>query len=441
MSFLILLTVSIFSIIITAKRLDRYTRIPFFVYNGFYILTVVIGGIIIGFPAGEQLWIISHLSMDTSFVNKDVGFKYWFLLLSPLFIPNISLLYLSIFRGKFSRKYINYLNIPISKITVFIVVGMLIGYCVLTLFQHGQLGTTMLNAGGDYQDNIISRTNLFGTLGNLFFGIVYMSLPMMANYCLYQMKFDRFWYWLLIIVGISLTLLFFYMSIFTKSNLLIYFISMFVGAIYIGWVKGRHIPFFLVGGVILVGVQEFFLADQDTLDFLLSISNVLFRMASSHPYYVTLFPDVIPFVGIDLGLQRFGIGPDIATNMEVMNYMYPSLTWVQATASAAAHLVAFAEGGYAWSIVTLLFIGAIISFIGYVGRCVRTPILFACYTQLNIMVYYFTQSSVVSSFTVSYGIKWAFFALVLTLFVETILQSAVKGFGNKILTIRIKNHG
>jgi hypothetical protein len=141
---------------------------------------------------------------------------------------------------------------------------------------------------------------------------------------------------------------------------------------------------------------------------------------------MAIFPHQVPFSGIDLGLGRFGIGPQITTNLIVSNFMFPHDTWVQGAVPAAAQISAYAQGGYSWSFVTMLIVGVWIAGCGQLGRIARNPLVFSAFIGSIVTCYYLSQADLVGAFNVAYGYKWWLAGLLLLIGVQRILELALR---------------
>ncbi len=111
------------------------------------------------------------------------------------------------------------------------------------------------------------------------------------------------------------------MALMQKSPVLLYLV--FVG---IACVELKVVRWQALGGVaagliiVLTTLQSFMLDDWN---YFRSFSLLTFRMAQSFPYYMSVYPELLEYAGVDLGLHLFGIGEVARDNLDVFNYMYP----------------------------------------------------------------------------------------------------------------------
>src|SRR5262249_46525153 len=123
--------------------------------------------------------------------------------------------------------------------------------------------------------------------------------------------------------------------------------------------------------IVLTVLQSFFTANWTMAD---SAKLVVYRMAASYPYYLSLYPEVIPYCGIDCGLHLLGLAEPKTDALDVWSYMYPRDRWVQGMTPAAAHVRAYAEAGVPYSLAMMVAIGAIIHAISQLRGNARGPI-------------------------------------------------------------------
>src|SRR5215510_8203078 len=70
---------------------NQSIKLPVTVFSLSYFVTTVIGATIIGTESGYFFWTnVTFIYHDFSVLKHTTGFKYWFLLYSPLFIPQFT---------------------------------------------------------------------------------------------------------------------------------------------------------------------------------------------------------------------------------------------------------------------------------------------------------------------------------------------------------------
>lgn len=435
MHFYALVTISLLSVLATRRALTATERLPYDVYIGFYTLTSTIGAMIMGLPSTQEIWFLYSLTtgMDVDAIDINADFKYWFLILSPYIIPGPVIVLVKYALGKyaFDRLRINLpqlVDVNVGRLATLAVLSAMVLFCLYQLYSAGLLGKTLISAsrGINYQANILNRVDVFRGVGSTFFGFAYAGIPALAAYALYRYLEDRAQKsWLLISILSSGSAIYFYLSSFQKSYTLLLLILL--GLVLM---ERRLISYkraLIAGGVLfllLIGMN-FMLVGTSTLEVLATGLNLVFRMPAAFPFYIGLYPDVIPHAGLDIGLQKFNIGPSSSPNLDVMNYMFPHTVYVQGAAPAPAQLTAYAEGGVSWSIITLMMVGGVIGIAGRIGQVARSAFGRTLFVCLCISIYYMTQSGFWLTLQGSYGFFWALFSLFAIVATEHVLATAV----------------
>src|SRR5262249_4045864 len=148
---------------------NQSIKLPVTVFSLSYFVTTVVGATIIGTETGYLFWTsATFFYHDFSVLKNTTGFKYWFILYSPLFIPQFAALLLVMLLGRYKLES-NFLPklhllIPsrISPLVFFISFSALSFLCIGELFVQG-LGFHIFNSlgSGDYGDFIFSRNAAF----------------------------------------------------------------------------------------------------------------------------------------------------------------------------------------------------------------------------------------------------------------------------------------
>jgi hypothetical protein len=389
-------------------RAPKTLRIPLAMFNGFYLLTSVIGAITITVPAFQPIWPLTSPGMDTHWLRPGDSTTYWLLVLGPFIVVNVVAARLQASFRCVAVGLARNLSIQPSVLAVALVGTAFIGYCFLNLANHGYLGVSLLGSEnvGLYRENIQLRAEMGRTLGEIHFGFVYMAIPalcMLSFLRAHETGRPAWWLLFLCLTG-GLTLL--YMATLTKSNLIVFLVGLGATAYLIGKIRVRGTAIVALAGIMVLTVLDSLLTGTGLLEIAATLSNIIFRLSSAIPFYVEVYPEQQAFVGIDYGLQWFGIGPDSPANLVVFNYMYPDLTWVQGAAPAASHVVAYAQAGVWWSVVTMMLMGALIAFIGGLGRAAKSALARAAFIGGAVSCYYISQTDFVGTFNHAYGLKW-----------------------------------
>lgn len=154
--------------------------------------------------------------------------------------------------------------------------------------------------------------------------------------------------------------------------------------------------------MLLTGLQTLML---ESWEFQNSINLILFRMASSFPYYQSIYPELESYAGIETGLHLVGLGTAASDNHTVFNYMYPEVK-TQGAAAAPAHLRAYCQAGYIYAMGTLMLISIPLKAATLAHRHRQSPFAFAVYMGLLIHLYYVMQTSLREALLSCYGFFW-----------------------------------
>ncbi len=389
------------------KYVDPAVRLPYGVFCAFYIVTSGIGGAIAGVTNGTILETLGW-GLDVSILQDINTFSYWLMLYGPLVIPGLTLVLFQDFRvaeGSVESCLKGYRD-GLDNSTLLMVFGLFAGYCVGKLALQGQLGSIFMwfTLKSDFLSMMILRENLMQNLGSIFFGLTYITLPMLSFCALYRVIETRKISWCVTFCLLAGTNTLLCMALMQKSPVLLYMV--FVG---IACVELKVVRWQALGGVaagliiVLTTLQSFMLDDWN---YFRSFSLLTFRMAQSFPYYMSVYPELLDYAGVDLGLHLFGIGEVARDNLDVFNYMYPGITWVQGAAPGPAHLRAYAQGGILFALVTLVLVGFVFKVIAALKHCISGPASFALYISSLFFLYYLTQTSFRESVLSCYGIFW-----------------------------------
>jgi hypothetical protein len=393
------------------RTLSQQLTIAFAVYAGFYLLTFGIGAAVIAATQGTVAWLAIFVGMDTSPIPSTLPGRFTSLAVMPLVATGVAALLVRSLVGK-SRVALD--DRRESHRTEMGAVRMMFvlsaAYCLFRLSASGMLGHTLVTtADTDYMSLISLRTSLAGSLGALFFGNIYIVLPMLVAATAWQYIGQRKMIDLIMLIFMSAVALFFYLSIFAKSQIIIFLIFIVVAVALRQRLTWRTIGSFGLVALAALSLLGYLQDATDPLSILDDIWLVIFRVAVSGPYFVTLYPEVLPHAGLDLGLQFFGIGPGSATNVVVMNYMYPTLNFVQGTASAPSQIVAYAEGGWPFVLVVMVLTVVTLVTVTLASRRISTPLQAGLFAAACVFLYYTTQGGFFAALTVSYGFVWALF--------------------------------
>ena len=388
-----------------------FKQIPLAVYCVAYTVTTLIGGASIGL-FGLDFFESLNYGEDHSMLRDVSSFRYWFMLFAPLLIPPACVLLTArVKKRRVERRPAHASQSGMALPSFYAIVGIFAGFCGWKLHVNGYLGVIMLwhSEDADFNSLMLQRHDIFNSMGQAFFGITYTVMPTMLHYALFQMVRTRSLDWMIAFLLTLLLTLFFNLSVFVKSFVLINIIWLGLGLVLLKVIKLRSLAIFFAcafAGLTLMQstiVEHWQLAD--------SFRQIVYRMSVAFPFYVNVYPDHLPFDGIYLGLNAIGIGEPSGVSEHVFNFMYPSITHIQGHAVAAAHVDAYAQGGmlYAMTIVTL--IGLMLAVMPEVASRLRGPTGYVLFVQLLIFTYYLTQTSLVTAVIGAYGFAWAIIGL------------------------------
>lgn len=423
------------------RFISKEARIISLIYSLFYVGTTLIGATIIGLTDGnilDRFQLTWGLNVDL--IKSTDTFKYWCILYAPLIILPITLLQFKAQKhtnqeSTIARSHrVKKINFKVDILTYSISLLFFTAFCFLKMYASGYL-TNLANwriLEGDYQSLIQARIDTIYAVGASFYGVTYMSLPALSHIALYQVAKARgnkiVWCILFFLSFCIIALL--SLSILQKAAVIIYGLSILIGFIFLNFIKRWMLPFILpiVGWFtfsFLNFLQSFMAREWDSLQ---GFFLIILRTASSFPFYINLYPEVLPYSGIDIGLDIIGLDKYPIDNLIVFDYMYPSVIWTQGAVAAAAHVRAYAQGGIIYAMVTLVLIGFFIKILAQLGKRLSkqpNPILYALYIQGGIIfLYYISQGAIRDALLVSYGVKWVFIGLMTVV----IFQMVCSGF-------------
>ncbi len=390
------------------KWADKSAWLPLIFYCGFYFVTTLVGATLIGLSDGKCL---EPLAWGLDFqVLRDVNnVRYWCLLFMPMIITPMLVIALS--RSRIIENAVRHttsrLNAIPSQLGFLTVYCMWAGYCLGKLYITGQIGTIFKwqSHRGDYVSMILQRTEMAGMLGSVFFGLIYITLPMLSFYALYCAVREGGMAWKLIFVFSAFTTSVISLSLMQKGPVLLFFVFIGIGLVELKVIRPRSLAFVGAGLIFLLTILQRFMSDNWSYEQTFNL--IVFRMAHSYPYYLNIYPDMLPFFGVDLGLHLIGMGEIASDNNVVFDYMYPAVDWVQGAAPGPAHVRAYGQGGMLFALMTLMLIGLGIKMAGVLRRYIAGPLSFSLYMASLVCLYFLTQTSAREALLSCYGICWS----------------------------------
>lgn len=392
------------------RRADRAVRTPLAVYSAAYFLTTFLGAAAYGLFGAEVLDELEY-GLDLTVLRSAPGLTYWLVTFGPLVVPPLCALALLGERSASATPRPTARPLPLGVLPFLLVFGAFSGYCWFTLWNNGYLGAVYFwqDFKGDALTLLSLRSEMFGSLPGKFFGLVYMTLPALSHCALHQAVRTRHWLWKACFAAAFLAVVYLSLAVIQKSLLLVYMVFLGLHLVELRALRLRSLAInFLAVIVLLTVLQSYFLDDWQLLH---SAKLLVFRVGVSLPYYLDVYPALEPYLGVDVGLSYLGLAQPPRDNLDVFNYMYPSVTWIQGSAAAPAHVRSYAQGGLPLSLLTMLLAGLAICQVARLQRRVAGPLSFTLYIQLLVTLYYLTQVSLIDALLTSYGLVWSLAAV------------------------------
>jgi hypothetical protein len=408
-----LATVSALVWIVTWRNAAPDLRMPLIFYAGIYGITTLVGATLIGLY-GIPLIDSLNWELDVGTLLDLDSFTYWGILFSPMvFVPFCSLLLSTRLLGRAkARPACPPRGGKVSLIALVVVFASASGYCCFALFQNGYLQIeNWFRIEGDYQSQILMRTEILDSFQARFFGIIYNLLPGLTYCAVHQCVRRPSAAWYATLAGFSLVTATLSLATMQKSIVLLFLLMLAVGLVELKVLRWKTFAVAALGLFIALTAMQVWLLPWEwrVID---TVKLIMFRLGSSYPYYLNIYPRWQPHLGVDLGLSLLGLAsrPD---NYRVVNdFMYPSITWVQGAATAPAHVCAYAEGGPVYALLMSPFIALFVTAASLLRQDLRSPFRFAFYMQMLISLYNLANMSLVDTLFSSYGMMWTALGLV-----------------------------
>ena len=412
---------------------NQSIKLPVTVFSLSYFVTTVIGATIIGTEPGYFFWTsVTFIYHDFSVLKITTGFKYWFLLYSPLFIPQFTafLLVLLLGRYKLESSFLPKLHllIPsrISPLVFFISFSILSFLCIGELFVRG-LGFHIFNLSGssDYEELIFSRNTVFMSLSNFYFGMAYIGLPVLLTFSsvCYVKNHSISWLGNTFFSGAMTAII--HLSTIQKASMVIVAIMMLVGMALIQTLSLKRI--LIVGGMAVAFLAMSYsfvgVVDNDLGSIIgLAIFQIIFRMANAFPYYANVFPDTLSFSGLNYGFGLLGIGVRNDETQLIYDIMSTEKTVIQGNMPQAFHLLSgYVVDGYPGMILVELLLGVYFFLLAQAIAGVKKPLSIAIIAHLVMVGYYLSQAGIVQVVMQSWSICWVFISVATLVGVHTLI--------------------
>lgn len=395
----------------------RAARFPLIFYFAVYILTTGIGATVIGLTDGNALIQVdmeAGWGLNVALLPGSVTPQYWIILFAPLITPAILFVMFPTGRAGMNSKS-QLLPPTADRVTpagFTTVLSLFAGYCLGKLFLQGYGFSIAMwfQSEGDFVAMMVHRMALATSLGSVFFGIAYITLPTLAQSAAYEFVRLRSAGWTFL-VGISIgSMMFIDLSLIQKSHAMVHLLMVAVGLAELRFLRWKSV--LLVFASLFAALTFLMSLMLEGWDSAQTLRLIIYRMSHAYPYYLTIFPDLEKYTGIDLGLHLVGMGTPSDETWRVFTYMYPGYYEIDGACPAPAHVDAYAQGGLAYALVISLAIGAMIRWSAHLRMTFRGPIGFALYMQSLMALYYVSQTSFRETIISCYGIFYAFVALI-----------------------------
>lgn len=361
-------------------------------------------------------------------------------------------------------------------------------FCIYKLYAFDALFPQLLfDSTASYQDKIIERSRILDGIGSLFFIFTYGFIPIItimffASAIMDHRKFISISGFIFGLILFNILIL----HLYAKSHLLVFSIMLVTAVILSkGW--PFHIPILVTAAFVLFFVVELMLAGlwvpqsivagsdyggrpsalEAPLDDGWSLPQsarrkgdrflenetfydsqrtrlerptpvfkyiryflergLFFRMASSFPFYVSIFETPSERCGIEAHTLRrlLGLsGSDCALPTKVFPVMYPDVDWVTGYAPAPAHVSAYGEMGFIWSLAVMAMSGFVLGVIGMISRVGSGPLFATLGVASCTFAYYLSQVPFIAAFTYGHGLIFLSLPLVF-LYIISIAQSSI----------------
>jgi hypothetical protein len=423
-----------------AVRRTKGSKLPLIVYCIAYGLTTVIGATIISVQHGGLLWALYGGGLDTSVLTDYDSLSYDFLLFAPFIIVPFTIIFVSRLRTGYVSSVVNRFVTAhdVDSYSYIFVLVLFSGYCFFTLYRFGYLSlNNVLHLEGDFVGAMELRSEIFARLGRVFFGLLYTGLPTLTQIALYKAFKTGEWKWRYCFFSVVFMTVFLVLLTAQKSPLFVYFLSLVLGYVVL---KGTK-PWLLIaaggGGFLLLNlIQGFVLGAWQAIQ---GFYLIIFRTANSFPYYLNIYPSVVPYRGIDIALDLIGLSARPDQPETVFNFMYPTVTWVQGTSPAPAHVAAYSQAGMWFAVVTLVFIGWYLHFLSELRTTRDSVFGYALFVEGLIAAYYLTQITVRDVLLTGYGLVWVAIPIVLLVGTCKILNAAIANVRDERNRLGLRN--
>ncbi len=435
MALSILLFLSLTIHVLLLRKLSFKAKIPVLLFSFSYFWTTCLGAILVTFDLGYDAWSVLGASYVNFKVLKPLGhYDYFAILFLPLVIPQfISLCFYAGFRRiKIDSRnlFFELMNrYRVASVSVqFLAFGSLSLLCLFELVANGlTLNFFNIGFGADYADHIAARRNAMQSLSMFYFGIVYVGLPVLSCYMLSTMLMQKktlahrlnFFFSFSVIA-------YFILSTVQKAPLLILLIYYLVTLL-----LHRAIS---IKGLLVMGVAAFsflgFAYSQvgagDGSGLFLAFYQTIMRMGASFPFYYSIFPDQVEFVGTFGGGRFIGIGATGTETVLVSDYMDLVGDHTGGNVPISSSMLdGYILGGFLTLVISQILFGVYLIVASRLCELARSPLAVSATVYFVLWSYYLSQSTIAQILGRQ---SWGYLYVLLSLVILVGLQALMRLF-------------
>ena len=271
---------------------------------------------------------------------------------------------------------------------------------------HRADALSFLGAWSNHATYLAARRHVIARLTFFEFVNLYTVLPLVGAYVVLVQK-RRWWATVLVasLIGLAQYPLAQRRVLLTSALLMgaACYVHAFVGSARIRGERGRPLRTVLGGAVALYAF--FVILSLQWSPLAGATSDLLKRYAVSAIEYAVVFPRILPYYHVDLGLDILGIGRMPDDSIQVPQVWEPGSTY---TVSVPFHFVLYSQGGVLVALAGSVILGAVLG--ASWAAVLAEPHLMATRSLLGALVILFgaflAMDSVRNAVTASYGLAW-----------------------------------
>ncbi len=433
MALTLLLLLSLTVHVLLLRKLSYEAKIPVLLFSFSYFWTTCLGAIFVTFDLGYDIWTLLGASYTDFNVLKPLGNNdYFAILLLPLVIPQcVSLCFYSGFRrlkiGGLSLffEFTNRYRIA-SVVVQFLVFGILSFFCILELVANGlTLNLFNVGFGVDYAEYIAARRNAMQSLSMFYFGMVYVGLPVLSCYMLSSLLVQKkslandlnFLFSFLVIAYLIV-------STVQKAPLIILCIYYVVTLLLHKALSSKGLLSIGIVGFLYLGFAYSQVGAGDRSGLFLALYQTIMRMGASFPFYYSIFPDQVEFVGTSGGARFFGIGAAGDETRLVSEYMDAVGGYTGGSATTSSSMLdGYILGGFFPFVISQILFGIYLMIASRLCEVARNPLVVSATVYVVLWSYYLSQSTIAQILgRQSWGYLYVAFALIILVGLQALVR-------------------